>query len=108
MLTSSLSIQTHEQTIIYRHNLNSDTDIVFNISYKLRFDKRLVFDIEETSVYLEREKNRYHIKHTTEDQTMIIDKFALWLALDLWIPLDDRNVDFLDGLQIDKLIIEIS
>lgn len=112
MLSVKTDIKRHRQTITYTHPINDDTSIVFEVVYRMKFDvktKTLKFIIKSTKVYLEREKNRYHIKHTTKsDRLLTVDGFSLWLAVDLWIPKEDQRFGFLNDLQFDKLTISVS
>ncbi len=112
MLSVKTDIKHARQAISYAHRINDDTSIVFDVVYRMKFDvqtKTIRFIIKSTKVYLEREKNRYHIKHSiTSDRSITVDGFSLWLAVDLWVPKEDQCVEFLNDLTFDKLTISIS
>jgi len=112
MLSTKTDIKRHRQTITYVHPINNDTSIVFDVVYRIGFDiqtKTMKFLIKSTKIYLEREKNRYHIKHMIKsDRSLSIDSFSLWLAVNLWIPKEDQHLDFLNNLIFDKITISVS
>jgi hypothetical protein len=111
MLITKLNIKTHEQSITYKHILNNDINIVFDILFKIDYDingHRMLFHIADSQIYLQKEKNKFHIKHNIISNKIIIDGMSLWIVLYLWLPAHAGNIDFLHGLIIDKITIEIS
>lgn len=110
MLSTKIDIKHHRQYIEYLKQLNDDVSIIFKILYKIKFNKvskSINFDIKNTEVYLEKNKNKFHIKHSIKSNNLlIIDKFSLWLALDLWL-VNYNNENILDGLNFDKININI-
>ena len=112
MIARSINISNSQEYVNYRHELTDDIDIVFRITYDIEWDtknNKLKFKVNGSSVYLEKEMNKYHIQYKIlSNKQLILDKFSLWLALDLWSPSIDKNmVSFLDDLELDKLMVSI-
>ena len=112
MLTANINIKDHQQFVTYRQAINTDTDIVFDITFDMSFNvdtNKLMFTANDSKVYLEKDKNKFHIKHAIKSNTLNIDGFSLWMALDMWIPEVNINSNSIfDGLAVDKLTIVVS
>ena len=112
MLSVSTDVKHHRRYVMYNMRINDDTAIVFEVVYKIRFDhevKTLKFNVVSSKVYMEREMNKFHIKHIAKsDGSLTLDQFSLWLAMDLWVPGICKIDNVLNNLEFDKITIHVS
>lgn len=112
MIARSLNIKLGQEYIKYRTRLTNSTYFAIDITYNIKWDQQknsIKFKVENSAIYLEKELNKYHLQHRIlANKRIILDKFSLWLALDLWLSnMDKSHISFLEDLEIDKLVVNI-
>ena len=110
MIKNKIDINKHQYKIIYRTNLLTDIDIIFDILFKIKWDnsdKQLKFMYNDSKIYLEKEKNKCVINHKylKRKDEIKIDHFSLWLAFEHFREsLKDDHINILNDLNLDHKV----